>query len=67
MSREIKFRAWHEQGEMLYVGDDFGTTHPLDCCRYLMDGQPVTLMQFTGLKDCNGVEIYEGICAVSMD
>lgn len=66
MSRDIKFRAWHDGGEypeeaqMLYVGDKQGTTHPLDCCIYYMGGQPVTLMQYTGLKDKNGVEIYEG-------
>lgn len=63
MSRVIKFRAWFDDGKyqhMFYVGDGFGTTHPLDCCRYLQQGQPVTLMQFTGLLDANGVEIYEG-------
>lgn len=71
MSREIKFRAWHKGSkakfsrddtlpQMLFVGDDKGTRHPLDCCRYLTEGQPVELMQFTGLKDKNGVEIYEG-------
>lgn len=66
MSREIKFRAWHKdarrngEGSMLFPGDEFGTKHPLDCCRYAQEGQPVELMQYTGLKDKNGVEIYEG-------
>lgn len=63
MNREIKFRAWFDNGksqDMFFVGDAYGTTHPLDCCRYAQDGQPVTLMQFTGLKDSNGVEVYEG-------
>lgn len=64
--REIKFRAWHDGGKypneacMLFAGDDYGTTHSLDCCKYLMEGQPVTLMQFTGLYDKNGAEIFEG-------
>jgi len=62
-NREIKFRAWFDNGkaqDMFFVGDAYGTAHPMDCCRYAQDGQPVTLMQYTGLKDANGVEIYEG-------
>tara|TARA_R110002167_G_scaffold98927_8_gene259846 strand:- start:4265 stop:4654 length:390 start_codon:yes stop_codon:yes gene_type:complete len=68
--REIKFRAWWSSKEhknkkgrepcMLFVGDDLGTKSPFDCCRYADEGQHVTLMQYTGLKDSNGVEIYEG-------
>ena len=62
VSREIKFRAWFDNGkaqDMFFVGDAYGTVHPMDCCRYAQDGQPVTLMQYTGLKDASGVEIYE--------
>lgn len=49
--REIKFRAWHiEQKRMI------------DNWQYLAPSvrQHMKLMQFTGLKDCKGVEIYEG-------
>lgn len=63
MNREIKFRAWYEsenEKQMLFVGDNFGTAHPLDCCVYAMEGQPVKLMQCAGLKDKNGTEIYDG-------
>ena len=62
-NREIKFRAWFDNGkaqDMFFVGDAYGTTHPMDCCRYAQDDQPVTLMQYTGLKDANGVDVYEG-------
>jgi uncharacterized phage protein (TIGR01671 family) len=57
--REIRFRAWHNETEqMLFVGDAFGTTHPLDCAVYAKT-QDVVLMQYTGLKDKSGVEIYD--------
>ena len=45
---------------MLLAGDTFGTKHPLDPCKYAMEGQPVILEQWTGLVDCKGVDIYEG-------
>jgi len=65
--RDIKFRAWSELdgGVMLQVGDDCGTKTGLDCCQYKNQGQDVVLMQFTGLLDKNGVEIYEGDTAES--
>lgn len=62
--REIKFRAWHNlDKEMVYfnneklVNDQYQMQH-LAC---LMRGDyGDVLMQFTGLTDKNGVDIYEG-------
>jgi uncharacterized phage protein (TIGR01671 family) len=67
MKRELKFRAWnHEDGKMEYplVFASFtsgGNLQPLIKCS---DGnrayKDYPVMQYTGLKDKNGKEIYEG-------
>ena len=49
MSREIKFRAWSKSNKTM----EYDTGHRVDCDLY-------ELMQFTGLHDKNGKEIYEG-------
>jgi len=60
MNREIKFRVWHPVLKQMlpniqnHIGNDswaFGN---------LLKNGEVEVMQYTGLKDKNGVEIYEG-------
>jgi uncharacterized phage protein (TIGR01671 family) len=62
--REIKFRAWHgetkrmsESFELLSMGVPFSGGDRL-FMYFGEDGNE--LMQYTGLKDKNGKEIYEG-------
>lgn len=68
MSREIKFRAWYsDQGLMCDVDEfDFPNKQMIVYHHGFWNGQEtcgiddLPIMQFTGLKDKNGVEIYEG-------
>ncbi len=64
MPREIKFRAWDEDGFMFYpTSIEFinGGIRLRDKENFGDLGSAIiALMQYTGLKDKNGVEIYEG-------
>lgn len=68
MSREIKFRAWYsDQGLMCDVDRfDFPNKQMIVYHHGFWNGQEtceiddLPIMQFTGLKDKNGVGIFEG-------
>lgn len=68
MEREIKFRAWQKKySAMWYDGGHMDLSLSIDGQLFTPDRyyscdfeKEFALMQYTGLKDKNGKEIYEG-------
>lgn len=62
--REIKFRAWDEINKRMIYGPT--PDSPSSSWILALPDEGVVKMQYTGLKDNNGKEIYEGDILVGL-
>lgn len=66
MQREIKFKAWHKEKQMMCpiiaIGlmDNWIELEPSPDSSWVTDLTDVILLQYTGVKDKNNKEIYDG-------
>lgn len=64
--REIKFRAWNKRTNTMHINveefheGDFDRSFDTDSFGHTIRQDYIEGMQYTGLKDKNDVEIYEG-------
>lgn len=62
MKREIKFRLWDSKNHKWFIKGENGLVENMVCCDSwdMFDPDDYVWCQYTGLKDKNGREIYEG-------
>jgi len=60
MTRKIKFRAWNKHNNEMYSTCSMLSNFNPEDCSYSSETTRCIYMQFTGLLDKNGKEIYEG-------
>ena len=58
--REIKFRAWNECEKIMEYDIHLEYDRECSCFGDFLNNNFYSVMQYTGLKDVNDVEIYEG-------